>query len=311
MWNRDSYTKEEMRIVAALMLLLPLAAAPQFRSDVTLVNVPCVVTDSSGRAIDDLTAADFRLFDNGVAQRVSGFWRNPNLPLRLGVILDVSNSQGALVREHQATVTQFLEHFLRPQDRAFVVEVNENVTLRQEVVGSASGLRQITLPRGGTVLGEACGTLRGRPLCGGTALWNAVYYTAKLKLNESFGARALLILSDGNDTGSIHHLDEAVDAAQRANAPAYVIRYPDPISNQAGDGLRRLTSASGGLLFDPPGDHLAEILGKVELDLRSQYVLGFQPSSTGARNPRHQLRVEAVRPGLEIRARKEYVELAR
>jgi VWFA-related protein len=306
-----------LRGVALALFLLP-ALFPQdgpiFRADVNLVTIPCAVTDQHGASVSDLQPGDFRLYADGVRQDIRNLWPEPDLPLLLGVIIDVSESQSKSVTEKEAAVDQFLERIVRAQDRAFVVAVNENVILKSEVTGGPYGLRHIVLPSRGEPLGFQCGTLEGehgrkRPLCGGTALWNAVYALTKLKLSQSSGSKALLILSDGNDTGSTHGLSDALEQVQRSGTVVYAVRYPDGMSgSDLGGGLSRLTGETGGVLFDPPGTKYPEILARIEADLRSRYIIGFRPSFIGDKHQRHFLRIEAARPELTVRARREYFD---
>jgi VWFA-related protein len=300
---------------AVVLAILPsLALWPQgqsvFRAEVDLVAVPCVVTDQRGVAVTGLGREDFRVYDNGVRQDIRNLWLDKDVPLALGAIVDVSESQSRWIAAHRADVDRFLDRILRPRDRAFVVEVNRNVILRSELIGSAHGVGHVLAVGAGEPLGEPCPTLRGRSLCGGTALWNAVYAAAHWKLRSLQGSKALLILSDGDDTGSTHSLNQAVEEAQGSDAIVYAIRYSNsataPSTTQPADGLSRLAGETGGVVFDPPGTGYGEILSRIEADLRSRYILGFHPSATG--NPRHQLNVEVTRPGLTVRARQEYFD---
>ena len=293
------------------LYLIPLVVAaqgqPTFRADATLVTVPVLVTTPAGAPVLDLQASDFRVYDNSAPSEIRQVWFEEQLPLVIGIIVDVSDSQRSFLREHRAAVSAFLARVLHPGDRAFVVAVNEKVNIEEEYIGRPTGPSQVLLPPKGRPLGQPCGTLRGRSLCGGTALWNAVYASAHDKLNRYEGSKALLILSDGDDTGSTHSLDQAVEEVQRAGAMVYAIRYPDPVSQISGEGLARLADETGGAEFSPPaGDYEAlAIFGRVERDLRSHYILGIPPSE--AADPVHRLRVEVKRPGLTVRARRQYV----
>ena len=296
-----------MRCAWLLVLLLsPRLAAQEaavFRAESALVTVPVLVTDAQGRSVLDLRPEEFRLYDNGVLRPIEHVWFNDELPLALGLVVDISASQRAFLREHRATVDAFLHALLRPGDRAFVVAVNQSVVLESEWIAHPSGLGQVFLPGGGEPLGEPCTTPGGLHLCGGTALWNAVYALAHFKLGSFAGSRALLVLSDGNDTGSTHTLDQALAEVHRAGALVYTVRYPDPLSHISGGGLSRLAMETGGAEFAPPAGDYAQPLERIQLDLRSRYILGISPG-TGA--PLHELRVEVARPNLTVRARQHY-----
>jgi hypothetical protein len=287
--------------------------APVFRETTTLVTVPCTVTDERGLAVSDLGVDDFRLYVDGVRRKIDNFWPEVDLPLLLGVINDVSDSQRSHISEKDRAVTQLLARVIHGENRAFVVAVNENVILKSEVSTGPYGFRyRILAGPGGEPLGVPCGVLEGAhgrrsPVCGGTALWNAVYASAHRKLIGSPGNKALLILSDGSDTGSTHNFAAALKEVQQSGTVVYAVRYPDPLSKDASaDDLRRLTDETGGILFDLDGVDYAGIISRIEADLRGHYVLDFRPDSTARETGRHSVKVEVLRSGAMVRARREY-----
>lgn len=287
--------------------------APVFHETTTLVTAACAVTDENGLTIHDLRVDDFRLYVDGARRKIDNLWSEADLPLVLGVINDVSDSQQNHVSEKDRAVGQLLERIIHGRDRGFVVAVNENVVLKSEVSAGPYGLRyRILATPDGEPLGVPCGTLAGahgrrRPVCGGTALWNAIYASAHLKLSGPGGNKALLILSDGHDTGSTHRFDAALDEVRRSGAVVYAIPYPDSLNpDDSYDDLRRLTDETGGILFDLHGTDYSGIISRIAADLRGHYVLGFRPDSTAGETRRHSIRVEVLRSGATVRARREY-----
>jgi VWFA-related protein len=272
---------------------------PVYSTDTTLVMVAALVTDVRGAPVSDLSPSEFRLYADGAQQAIQNAWREEELPLVIAVIVDESPSQRPLVSEHRATVEAFLKRLLRAGDRAYVVRVKEEAALVAEFAGRSWGVGQVMIARG-EPFGASCVTASGRHLCGETALWNGVFEVARLKLSRFAGARALLILSDGNDTGSFHHFDETLRQVERIGALAYAIRYGEA---QA-DELSRLTRETGGAEFPPPDGDYRTALDRMQSDLRSHYVLTFRPDD--AERGTHRLRVEVTRQGLTVRARKEY-----
>lgn len=272
---------------------------PAFRTGINLVTVPTVVTDQHGVHVAGLQRTDFRVLDNGEEREITGFWPASDVPLTLGIVVDASESQRTYIREHESAARQFLEHVLRPGERGFIVRVARDVTLNWEGIRSAGGFREVLLPASGQPLGEPCGQLAGRSLCGGTALWNAVYATARLKFGKTEGSKALVILSDGADTGSTHSLAEAIRECNRAGVNAYAIR------TSSAPGLTQLAQQTGGADFEPPNGNFAPVFARIEADLRSRYILGFQAAS-GAPGETHKIVVQVRRPGVVIRARTEY-----
>ena len=296
-------------LLAALLPVFLLQEPPLFHSDVRLVTVPCQVADGGGAPVHDLRREDFRVFDNGVSREIGNLWLERDLPLTLGIVIDISASQNDLISGHEGAVRHFIERVVRPGDRAFVVTVAADVILRSEFTGGPHGLRQALMPVTGQSLGVPCGRFaNGRPICGGTALWNAIYASAQ-HISRFTGSKALLILSDGNDTGSTHTPEAATEAAQRANASVFAIQYPDAVSGFGESGrMLRMTSLTGGMLLRAPAEEPVAMLHAIEADLRSRYVIGFYAEPGHSAGGVHSIRVEATRPGLTVRARQEYFE---
>jgi VWFA-related protein len=272
-----------------------------FRETTTLVTIPCAVTDEAGTPIHDLNVDDFQLYVDGVRRKIDNLWSEADLPLLLGVINDVSESQRNRISEKDRVVKQLLQRVIHGRDRAFVVAVNESIILKSEVTAGPYGLRDKLLATpGGEPLTVSCGDLK-HSACGGTALWNAVYASAHLKLSGPEGNKALLILSDGNDTGSTHNFDAALEEVQQSGAIVYAVEY-----DASSDDLRRLTDETGGILFDPPGADYSAIISRIEADLRAHYILGFLPEAKESDARHHTLKVEVRRAGAIVRARREY-----
>ena len=285
-----------------------------FRVDVSLVTVPVQVSTLDGAAAArDLTRDDFELFDNGEARAIDSVWHETDLPLTLGLVIDVSGSQAEWVAAHGAILADFLRRLMRKDDRAFLVTVGADVKLVSELTGSLpallTGLREAEAgEQAGIPLGEQCPKVTMRfqsmviPRCGGTVLWNAVWAAAKLKMQAVSGRKALLILSDGIDTGSNHSLPEAVAELHKAETVAYSIQYPRQ-SRRSALGLQRLAEETGGLRFLPPEGSYEPVFARIEEDLRNQYVLGFRPGGDGGH---HRLEVRTRREDVRMRARSGY-----
>src|SRR5204863_2197693 len=97
---------------------------PAFRSNVEFVAVPCAVVDAHGAAVNGLTRDEFRVYDNGVRRTIENLWLDTDLPLKLGVIVDASDSQQEQLAEHRQTALELLERILLPGDQAFVISVD-------------------------------------------------------------------------------------------------------------------------------------------------------------------------------------------
>jgi VWFA-related protein len=184
------------------------------------------------------------------------------------------------------------------------------------------------------ILGEPCCSLKGALAlgfapCFGTALWNGVYFSAKLKLAPQTGRKALLLLTDGWDTGSDYRLQEATKACQGADTVVFSIRHVDPtellpdpghpvdpsiargirknmegIFARARRDLQRISRETGGEVFEGNPANLAATLKKVDTALRTQYVLGYEQPAVEPGY--HKIEVKVRHRGMKVRARTGY-----
>ena len=316
-----------------LLFLTALTAAssqstPDIRVDVNLVTVAASVTDRNGAPAQGLHREDFALLDNGEPREIKYLWQEIDLPLTVGLIADVSGSQSGLVAKHRQTVKQFLKQVIGPRDRAFIVTVARDVKLVTDLTNSiddlSEGVEHIQQgQRYGTQLGEPCrgpdAPPRGRRRlfgCGGTALWNGVYAAARLKMKGVSGRKALIVLSDGLDTGSTHSLTDAIEAAQGADTLVYTIREISlameimvpafAVKAHQDHSLQRLSEETGGRAFPGPRGSPAALFSQIETELRSLYVLGFTPPESAHDGKTRSLLVKTAPAGFIVRARKAY-----
>lgn len=308
---------------------IPIAAGADnapLRIDVTLVTVPVVVTDRNGRLLHGLQREDFLLKDQGIPQEIRNLWHDVDLPLTVGLIVDISSSQMGLLTSHREVVAQFLNQVIGPQDQAFLVTVNDQARLLVDLTRSTDelqhGLAQIeTKPMPGAPFGDPC---RGRAekshnpeSCIGTPIWDSVFHTARTKLRREPGRKALIVLTDGIDSsGSVHGLQDAIEAAQAAGTPVYAIRYRSSaylalnpviaLTLPFDHGLDHLAVDTGGTLFPNPKGRIADIFSQIEAELRSQYVLAYTPNPRGDDGRFHKVEIHTRSKDQIVRAPKGY-----
>jgi VWFA-related protein len=309
-----------------LAICVPLLAAgqetvkPNIQVDVDLVTVACAVDNRDGTPAGNLKAQDFKLLDNGQPREIRNFWQESDLPLTVALVADVSGSQAGYVRSHREAIGQFLAQVIGPRDRAMVVEVAQKSWLISGLTGSSDDL-SAAVERIGTsegkqspVLGPACRNESFPHSCGGTALWHGLFYTAK-ELKAVAGRKAIVVLSDGMDTGSDIRLNDVIEMAQSAGTVVYSIKYASPmrflsisgaIAQAVSRGLERLSRETGGLTYPNPGHRTSEVFSKIESDLRNMYVLGFSPPADARDGKFHKLDVKTSRPDLLVRSRDGY-----
>jgi VWFA-related protein len=296
------------------------APAADIQVDIDLVTVACPVTDHNGAPVPNLTVADFNLIDNGQPRDIRNVWQESDLPLTVALVADVSGSQAGYIKDHREAIAQFLKQVIGPRDRAMIVQVARQSWLVSDLTGSHEAL-EAALQKVGDyqgkqshLLGPPCRNARIPHSCGGTALWHGLYHTA-MALKPVTGRKAIVVLSDGIDTGSDRTLADVVDAAQAAEVVVYSIKYSSParfisigtlVAEAVTHGLERVDRETGGLTFPNPGKKIAEVYSRIESDLRNMYVLGFTPPPDSRDGKFHKLEVKMARSNLVVRSRAGY-----
>jgi VWFA-related protein len=286
-----------------------LAQQVTFRSGVDLVNLLASVRNGAGEWINDLSADDFVLTEEGVPQKISYFARQSDLPLRLGLLIDTSMSQGKVIAAERAAAFQFLDRVLRErQDLIFLIQFDTLARVRLGFSDSRSQLEQVL----SEIDTPSQSELRARGGAG-TSCFDAVASGAELLLSQS-GRKAMIVLSDGVDSSSHHTLPRAIEAAQRADALVYAVYFTDPgfYSNSFAmpDGraiLGRLARETGGALYEVSRKQsIDEIFRLIEQELRNQYSIGYVPLRRGGFPAFRKIELSTRRKGLSVRTRAGY-----
>jgi VWFA-related protein len=300
----------ERRITGALLLGwlawgTAAAQAPAFRANSDLVTVPCAVLDERGAPVKGLEAGDFQVFDNGRRRVMDRVWVDGDSPLTLGVIIDASASQESKVEEHRQTALQVLERILRPGDRAFVRSIPGDAGWDETAQGLDEVRRRLAGGFGAPLRAPCAGGSGGGRACGSTPLWDAVFDAARLKLQAIKGNKALLLITDGYDIGSVHTWREAADATHKAETAVYAIQYRSELGGTFPKNLYSLLAEAGGTWFTEPKGNLDAVVSRLRADLRERYVLSFRPDKLSP-GIRHEVEVKVTRPELTVRGRKIY-----
>lgn len=245
--------------------------APVFKSNVKVVNVLATVRDKKGEIVTNLTKEDFILQDDGHPQTIRYFARETDLPLDLGLLVDTSMSQRRVLDQERTASYTFLRTVLREdKDKAFIIHFDREIELLQDLTSSREKLEAALDkldtpqferasqqdPNGGGYPGQdpndpqSGGQYPGRGGHrhggGGTMLYDAVFLASDEIMQKQQGRKALIILSDGVDTGSKVSLDRAVEAAQRADTMVYSILFADPEA-YSNTGRPRISMGGGGM----------------------------------------------------------------
>ena len=270
------------------------------RKRVNEVNVVFTVTDKRERFVKDLTQADFRVYDNNKpASSIESFSRQTNLPLRVGLLIDASNSVRDRFKFEQEAAIEFLNQIIRPKsDKAFVIGFDTTPEVTQDFTDSSEALSK--------------GVRMLRP-GGGTAMYDAIYFACRDKLmKEDKGVlatrRAIILLSDGEDNQSRVSREEAVEMAQRAEVIIYTISTNTSGLVSRGDKvLKHFADETGGKAFFPfKIEDVANDFSEIADELRSQYAISYKPADFLADGKYRSIEILADNKKYHVRARKGY-----
>jgi Ca-activated chloride channel family protein len=308
-----------LRPASPQILLNPPPKPDVIRVDVELVNVLCSVRDKHGAYVKDLRKEDFELRVDGHPRPITNFAPEVASPLTVALLLDVSGSVAAVLPDEKAAAGRFFAQVLRPGDKALLAGFSGLIAVWQDLTPSVENV-QAALARAGAFEYNPDQRLETQPR-GGTLLFDAVTLVAENKLKPLTGRKTMVLITDGEDNGSIADSKKAVRAAQEADAVIYGIRYQDHgfgmrfgtigltgIALDTGLGtLVRLAEPTGGRAFDAMRDtSLEAIFHEISEEMRDQYGLAFTPAEQAGKGEFHKLEIRLKRPGLKAQARSGY-----
>src|SRR5271163_3799880 len=299
----------------------PPAQSPQkITTVVNLVDVLFTVLNRRNKLVPDLEKSDFKVFDDKFPQEIRYFSKQTDLPLRIGMLLDTSNSIRDRLKFEQEASTNFLFSVIRRgKDEAFVMTFDDEPQVIQSFTGDAGMLRdQIVKTRAG----------------GGTAVYDAIYDACVKELSHpprppgdqpDVVRRVMILISDGDDNLSNHTRAEAIEMAQRTSVVIYTISTstqwiqlsqtdPDKLANRKthlteGDKiLQELADETGGRAFYPYHvDDLDQSFQDIGDELRNQYSIAYIPTNYVLDGRYHRIRIEVPEhKGYQVRARRGY-----
>ena len=290
------------------------AAAQQettFSSDVKVVSLLANVMQRGGALNNELTKDDFVLTEDGRPQVIRYFSRESDLPLTLGLLVDTSMSQQKVLDQERGASYRFLDKVLREKlDQVFLMQFDMSVQVRQPLTASRSKLDD-ALSFVDTPTHQELRLQSG----GGTLLYDAVLKASKDLMTERQGRKALIILSDGVDTGSEATLNDAIEAAQRSDTLIYSILFADPGAygvfgggHRSGrNALLRLAKESGGGFFEVSKRlSIDQTFERIESELRSQYSLGYVSDKPVKISEFRNIQLTTKQSGFAVQSRSRY-----
>ena len=287
---------------------------------VSLVDVLFTVLNRRNRLVPDLEKDDFKIWDDKTPQSIRYFSKQTDLPLRIGLLMDTSNSIRDRLKFEQDAATSFLFSVLRHnKDQAFVMTFDDEPSVLQAFTDDAGRLRdEIVKTRAG----------------GGTAVYDAIYTACDKELSHpprppgdqpDVVRRVMIVISDGDDNLSSHTRAEAIEMAQRYSVVIYTISTstewiqlsqtnPDKLADRKthlteGDKiLADLAEETGGRAFFPYHvDDLDQSFQDIGDELRNQYSIAYIPTNSILDGKYHRIRIEAPNhKGYQVRARRGY-----
>lgn len=294
-----------------------------FRQNVNLVSLYFNVRDKKNLLIPHLTRDDCQVFEDKQLQKLKNFTAEVDQPLTLGILLDTSGSQRNVLPLEQQTGAEFLRRILRQKDEAFLVSFDTDIDLLSDYTSNAGTLARdmdkAQINVGGS-LGGAVPSI-GQPK--GTLLYDAVVLAAHDKLSTESGRKAMILLTDGEDQGSRAKVQDAIEAAQKANALVYVLLIADrgfynngglTIGYSGDQQMRRMTDATGGRVINVGnnGKKMEQAFQQIEDELRTQYVASYTPSNAKSDGTYRKVDIQCRQreEALKVQSRKGYYAIA-
>jgi VWFA-related protein len=273
---------------------------PQFRVSVDTVSLAVTVLDAEGRLVTDLPQDNFQIYEDGVEQQIQFFSRG-ELPLRMVILVDTSGSMRSKLELAQEAAVRFVRS-LKPGDQVQVVEFNDRVLTLAEFTTDFDQVEQ---------------AIRQTEATGATSLYNAIYVSLKdlhRENPEELDRRAIVVLSDGNDTKSVLGFEDVKEQARKSSVVIYAISLRATDEDLAKEKYRNakyeldmLARESGGVSYAPENiDDLAGVYEQIAAELKSQYSLGYVSTNAVADGAWRRLQILSKEPGTELRTRVGY-----
>ena len=283
------------------------------RVETNLVNTLFTAVDKDRHFVTSLRPEDVRILENDVAQPVSLFERETDRPLSLAILVDTSASQAGVLAEEKRTARVFIDSVIRPNvDRAAVVSFTGAPKVEQELTNDLvrlhKGIERVKVELLPEVdedfLSEAEKRARDEDPRGYTSIWDATWMAIEniLAKTPEGSRRAIILLTDGDDTRSKIKKQDVIDFALKSDVAIYSIGIRDrdfPEGKLDAGALRKVSDHTGGRAFFPAQpSELQAAFSQIDQELRSQYLIAYSPTNKNHDGTYRRIRVEVVNPEL-------------
>ncbi len=289
--------------------------------DVDVVNLYCSVRTKQNALISTLEKGDFTLAEDGTSQTIKYFTRETDLPLTIGLLVDVSGSQRNLIEIERRAASAFFSSVLRKKDVAFLISFGADSELLQDITGSPrmlqEGLNHLKLNTGFS--GINAGPVPTMNHARGTVLYDAVYEAGNEILAKEVGRKAIVLITDGQDEGSTLNMKQAIEAAQKADAIIYGVLYVDRqfyglggfAGGYSGESvLKQMADETGGRLFQVDRKNtLDNVFDQIQQEMRTQYAIGYSPTNSRKDGSYRKIDLRTSNKDLKVQVRKGYYAL--
>ncbi len=291
-----------------------------FKAEADEVSLYCTVHNKQNGLVSTLSKGDFDLLEDGKQQTIKYFSRETNIPLTIGLLIDVSGSQASMIEPERQAGGQFFNSVLKPKDVAFLISFGADSDLLQDITGTPrllqQGLGRLKLNTGYS--GPTSGPVPTMSKQRGTVLYDAVYLAAHDMLAPESGRKTIVLITDGEDEGSKLNIKEAIEAAQKADAIIYSILYVDRqfyggfnIGYSGEGALKQMSEETGGRLFTVSGRNtLSAIFDQIQQEMRSQYLITYTPTNSNKDGSFRKIDLRTHEKDQKVQVRKGYYAVA-
>jgi Ca-activated chloride channel family protein len=303
-------------VTTTVLLLAAGFLRAQFTSGVLVVNVVATVVDGKGRTVPNLTGDDFIVEEDGQPQTIKHILPTADVPVSIGVVLDASGSMQSKMRTAQRAIGGFFSA-IHKDDEIFLMTFANRASIVADFTSDRAKLTNALLS--------------GVNLSGGTSLYDSLYQALEKVKQGRYEKKAILLVTDGEDTSSLTRFDKALENIREADMLVYSIGIKGaPVFDVAADSgsggatasalsnttvdmkvLNRFGEASGGKAWEISeaafGKNLDAVLATIADELRSQYSIGYYPDRAPKDGKWHRVMIRMKNPAYTARARKEYL----